>query len=197
VSQRTRSRRMTNDQDAAAAAATARLHSGSNARGVHQPDAGRSEGAGGFGRPGERPRASRVVLGRHKTRAAERGYGDRCILTRHRRMTMGGRPRASCLGAELGAPTAEQGKEAAVCDPTRRRSNARERQGVAWGFKIPGIFPPAAVAGIGCRLLPDGDASKARSTAIRCGAAPSLTSPQTTRKQRPPLSRRWSSPPGC
>src|SRR4029453_18524758 len=71
---------------------------------------------------------------------AERGYGGRCIPTRHRRMTMGGRPRASCLGAELGAPTAEQGKEAAVCDPTRRRSNAKERQGVAWCFKIPGIF---------------------------------------------------------
>jgi hypothetical protein len=56
MSQRTRSRRMTNDQDAAAA--TARLHSGSNARGVHQPDAGRSDGADGFGRPAERPRAS-------------------------------------------------------------------------------------------------------------------------------------------
>jgi hypothetical protein len=110
--------------------------------------------------------------------AAERGYGGRCILTRHRRMTMGGRPRASCLGAELGAPTAEQGKEAAVCDPTRRRSNARERQGVAWGFKIPGIFPPAAVAGIGCRLLPDGsDASKARRTAIGCGAVHLLIVP--------------------
>src|SRR4029434_7714699 len=102
-------------------------------------------------------------------------------------------PEPRAWGAELGAPTAEQGKEAAVCDPTRHRSNARERQGVA----DPWYFPPAAVAGIGCRLLPDGDASKARSTAIRCGAAPSLTSPQTTRKQRPPLSRRWSSPPGC
>jgi hypothetical protein len=65
---------------------------------------------------------------------------------------MGGRPRASCLGAELGAPTAEQGKEAAVCDPTRHRSNARERQGVAWGFKILGIFrlPQLPVSDIAC-----------------------------------------------
>lgn len=42
------------------------------------------------------------------------------------------------------------------------------------GLQDPWYFPPAAVAGIGCRLLPDGsDPSKARRTAIGCGAAPS------------------------
>jgi hypothetical protein len=51
----------------------ARLHSGSNACGVHQPDAGRIDGAGGFGRPGKRPRASVREIETRGCRAREVG----------------------------------------------------------------------------------------------------------------------------
>jgi hypothetical protein len=63
-----------------------------------------------------------------------------------------GDPEPRAWERNSGLPLPSRDKEAAVCDPTRHRSNARERQGVAWGFKILGIFrlPQLPVSDIAC-----------------------------------------------